>query len=178
MEIERPDRALFIDYGQLPVKGEMAAARKLSKRFGVELDELKVDIASIGSGDLAGRSTAAHSLVSEAWPFRNQFFMTVAAMKYASEGLSQILIGTVASDHVHPDGTPEFIRAANVLIKCELPEVQISAPAIGMTTKQLVVESGLSRSDLAWTFSCHKSSVACGECRGCTKAVKLFCELD
>ncbi len=174
IKLEKPDRALFIDYGQLPAKGELSAATKIANLLEVPLDVIDVDISKIGSGELVGRDTTSYASVSEAWPFRNQFFLTVASMKYAGSGLSELQIGTVKSDSVHPDGTPEFIQAINALTKCELPEIEVAAPAIHMTTEQLVIHSGLGRDVLSWAFSCHRGEIACGTCRGCSKTLDVL----
>ncbi|WP_298837732.1 7-cyano-7-deazaguanine synthase [uncultured Roseobacter sp.] len=169
----RPDRLLTVDYGQAPAVGELRAARHLAGLLDLGHDELAVDAAHLGSGDLVGKPKAGHSEVSEAWPFRNQFLITLAAMKYANCGLSEILIGTVATDRVHADGTPGFLERIGALIRCELPSVLVRAPAIHMNTEELVRTSKLPDELLGWTFSCHRASVACGQCRGCNKTLEL-----
>lgn len=173
----RPDILFTIDYGQLPAGGELRAARCIAQELALHHEITKVDASSLGAGDMVGQPMASHSQVSEAWPFRNQFLITLAAMKFASEELREILIGTVITDRVHADGTPEFLKRMEALIKCELPDVSIVAPAIKWSTTELVQKSGVNLDLLGWAFSCHKSVVACGQCRGCNKTIKLFAEL-
>lgn len=174
----RPDILLTIDYGQTPALGELRASRYIAQKLNLSHEIVKIDASSLGAGDMAGQPMANHSQVSEAWPFRNQFLITLAAMKFASEELTEILIGTVVTDRVHADGTPEFLKRMDRLIKCELPDVSIVAPAIEWSTAELVQKSGVNLDLLGWTFSCHKSIVACGQCRGCNKTIKLFSELN
>lgn len=174
----RPDRLLTIDYGQAPAAGELRAARHISEKLGIRHDEVALDAAHLGSGDLVGQPKAAHSSVSEAWPFRNQFLITIAAMKYANSGLREIMIGTVSTDSVHADGSPKFLERISSLVQCELPDVRVHAPAISMDTEALVRGSRLPYDLLGWTFSCHRADVACGQCRGCNKTLELLVRLD
>lgn len=174
----RPDRLLTIDYGQASAVGELRAARHLAKILGIPHDEVALNARQLGSGDLVGRPKAEHSKVSEAWPFRNQFLITVAAMKYANDDLREIIIGTVSTDRVHADGSPEFLDRICALLQCELPNAIVHAPAIEMDTEDLVRTSGLPHDLLGWTFSCHRASVACGQCRGCNKTLELLARLE
>lgn len=175
---QRPNRLLTINYGQASVVGELRAARHLAGVLEIPHDEVAIDAGQLGSGDLVGRPKAEHSEVSEAWPFRNQFLITVAAMKYANDNLREIMIGTVSTDSVHADGSPEFLDRICALIQCELPNVRVHAPAIKMDTERLVRASGMPHDLLGWTFSCHRASVACGQCRGCNKTLNLLARLE
>lgn len=170
----RPEILLTIDYGQAPAKGELRAATFIAEELGLPHEILSIDAAFLGAGDMAGKPTANYSKVSEAWPFRNQFLVTLAAMRFASKELREILIGTVASDHVHADGSPEFVERLDRLIKCELPKTSVIAPAIDLSTLELVEMSRVPIDILGWTFSCHRSTVACGQCRGCNKTIDLW----
>lgn len=53
----------------------------------------------------------------------------------------------------------------------------VEAPAIELSTAELVRKSGIPPSFLAWAHSCHKSHVACGNCRGCNKYMEVFQEV-
>ncbi|WP_189410894.1 7-cyano-7-deazaguanine synthase [Neogemmobacter tilapiae] len=173
----RPDRLAFVDYGQIPAAGERRSAVFLADRLGLPLDQIAADISALGAGDMVARAAASHSKVAEAWPFRNQFLITLAAMRYAGNDLEEIMIGTVATDAVHADGTPTFLSRIQDLLQCELPSLQVTAPAIAIDTLTLVKQSSVPRDLLGWTFSCHRATVACGNCRGCNKTIQLFSEL-
>ncbi|SDX48062.1 7-cyano-7-deazaguanine synthase [Celeribacter indicus] len=174
----RPDVLFTIDYGQAPAQGELRAATFIARELGLNHETLSVDCSPLGAGDMAGRPIASHSRVSEAWPFRNQLLVTLAAMKFAGEGLKDILIGTVVSDRVHADGSPEFVERLDMLIKCELPQTSVTAPALNMSTLELVKRSQVPMDILGWSFSCHRSTVACGQCRGCNKTIDLWEALE
>lgn len=164
---KRPDKLLFVDYGQVPAKGELRASRKISEELNLPLDCVEVDASGIGTGDLAGKSSIS-GRESEYWPFRNQFLITIAAMKYSELDVFNIIIGTVASDKCHPDGTPDFQRKLDALLSIQ-GDVRLVAPALGLTSDELIRASGVPVNLLGWTFSCHRTEYPCGQCRGCTK---------
>jgi len=89
-----------------------------------------------------------------------------------------LIIGTVLTDRVHNDGTPEFLSAMERLLQTQLADFRLSAPASTITTDDLVRRSGVGRNLLGWTFSCHRAEVACGACRGCNKSLELFARFD
>jgi 7-cyano-7-deazaguanine synthase len=94
--------------------------------------------------------------------------ITLAAMTYAADPLAELLVGTVVGDDAHPDGRREFVSAVDSLLR-QQSGVRVSAPAIDMTTLQLVRKAAVPMSLLGWTFSCHTGEWACGSCRGCNK---------
>lgn len=163
----KPDRLLFIDYGQIPAAGEFRAATQIAKDLDLILDFQAADCRACGSGDMAG-SPSPGAVVTEFWPYRNQLLITLAAMIYAAEASPTILIGTVKSDRIHPDGRPAFISKMQALLKAQ-GDVQLEAPAIGMSSNTLQRKAQVPLSILSWTFSCHRGTEACGQCRGCIK---------
>jgi 7-cyano-7-deazaguanine synthase len=172
----KPDRLLFIDYGQVTAEGELRAARKISSELQLGLDTRSVDARSCGAGDMA----EGHTLSSEApefWPYRNQFLITLAAMAYANESPLSILIGTVRTDRVHPDGHPQFLRKLQIALKTQA-DVQIEAPAISITSRTLIKRAGVPLDLLGWAFSCHRANYACGQCRGCNKHFQTLAKLQ
>jgi 7-cyano-7-deazaguanine synthase len=164
----RPDRLLFIDYGQGSSEGENRAAIQIAKELSLPLDSRTVDVQALGSGDLAGRPSIRAE--SEFWPYRNQFLVTIAAMTYAEANSLDILIGTVRTDVIHPDGSAQFIDALSGLLAVQ-GRVRLVAPAIGLSTAELIRTSAINPNVLSWAFSCHTGNYACGQCRGCTKAL-------
>lgn len=168
----KPDRLLFVDYGQLSAEGELRAATKISSELQLELDTRRVDARSCGSGDMAG-GLALNSEAPEFWPYRNQFLITLAAMTYANEPTLSISIGTVRTDRVHPDGHPAFLRKLQATLRTQ-GDVILEAPAISITSKTLIKRAGVPLDLLGWAFSCHRSNFACGLCRGCAKNLQTF----
>lgn len=173
----RPRFAITIDYGQRPAVGEIRASTAVAAELGVEHHVLTADLHALGSGDLAGRPALAIAAVSEWWPFRNQLLITMAAMRALTIGVNRLLIGAVKSDGCHADGRPEFIDAMNRVLAVQEGMVTLEAPAINLTTSQLIIESGVPASLLSWAHSCHVSEYACGLCRGCQKHYNAYKEL-
>jgi 7-cyano-7-deazaguanine synthase len=164
---KRPDFLLHIDYGHLPALGELRAARAIATRINLPLKAVRADCSTIGSGELAGCTPIACAPSPSWWPFRNQLLVTLGATVALDLGADIVLFGSVASDRLYADGTPQFLDTLRALIGLQEGNLCLEAPAINLTTSQLVQESHVPYSLLAWTHSCHVSNWACGQCRGC-----------
>lgn len=164
----RPERLLFVDYGQRPAKGEERACRSIASELGARLDVRRVDLTSFGNGTMSPGGVTLSSEAPEFWPYRNQMLVTLAAMAYAAEPLEEILIGTVVTDAAHPDGRPAFLHAIDAVVRVQ-SGVRVVAPAADITSEELLGKASVPRSLLGWTFSCHTGEWACGACRGCGK---------
>ena len=163
----RPERLLFVDYGQLAAPGERRAACAIVRELGAHFDEVTIDARQIGSGAMVGGIPVSNA-APEFWPFRNQFLVTVAAMRYADVPLEAIMIGSVMGDDVHPDGTLAFREALAGLLNVQAgPELE--APGADVTTEEMISLYGVPPTLLGWTYSCHTGEWACGSCRGCHK---------
>lgn len=174
---ERPDIAVTIDYGQRPAAAEIRAARILTDRLGIQHETISVDLSSLGSGDLAGTPALENAPASDWWPYRNQVLVTLAAMRLIPNGVKRLLIATVGSDSIHRDGTKEFVRKISDLLAMQEGAMVVEAPAIDMSTADIVKQSGIPYPLLAWAHSCHTGNVACGQCRGCVKHREVVAEL-
>lgn len=176
----RPERLVFIDYGQLAAAGERRAARSIAGDLQLALREIAVDLRSLGSGSMARGAAAAGDHVDkrlakdgpnvppEHWPYRNQALVTIAAMALASENVEAILIGTVAGDDAHDDGTPAFREALGTLLSLQSgPDLQ--APIAERSIEEWLRAHPVPEDVMRWSFSCHVSEWACGACRGCAK---------
>lgn len=167
----RPEACLFIDYGQRPASGERRSAEAVSDALGVRLESVTADCSAVGAGTLAGsREKVEASPSPEWWPFRNQLLVTLAAAVAVRTGGATVLIGTVREDAArHADGTPGFIESLDGLLAQQEGGVRLSAPALHLTSAELIEQSGVTDEVLAWTHSCHLASVACGGCNGCRR---------
>lgn len=177
-QLERPQLAIAIDYGQVPAAGEMRAAAAISRRLGLPLETIAIDCSSLGSGEMVGVEASQHAPTPEWWPYRNQLLVTLAAPVALKFGVDEILLGTVLTDSQNADGTADFVEALNQLMMLQEGRVRVSAPALSKTSAELVEDSGIEPSLLAWTHSCHVASLACGECRGCAKRADVLNDLD
>jgi 7-cyano-7-deazaguanine synthase len=165
----RPSIGISVDYGQRCAEAEVRASRVIAHRTGLRHHIVRVDCSSIGSGQLAGVPVSPLGQAPEWWPFRNQLLVTLAAASIIDFGVDEILIGTVATDRQHADGTPEFVSRLNDLMTVQEGAIRVVAPAAALTSTELVLRSGIEAPLLAWTHSCHRSTFACGDCRGCFK---------
>lgn len=165
---QRPDICLTVDYGQRPARGEIAAAKAICSEIGLRHEVLTVDLRALGSGTLAGKATAHQGRAVEWWPFRNQMLITLAGMRFVSEGLREIMVGAVRTD-VHADGKSPFLRGIDRLMELQEGGIRITAPARKLHPHKLIEQSGFPLPLLGLTFSCHVMEYACGQCRGCEK---------
>jgi 7-cyano-7-deazaguanine synthase len=165
----RPTRCLTVDYGQRPATAEVQSAGEVCRQLGLVHDVIQVPINSLGSGVLAGLPGSEFSPHEEFWPFRNQFLLTLGAMYAMRYSLHSVLIGTVLSDQRHADGSISFLSQIAALTALQEGGIEISAPAIHLTSPELVKVSSADSSILGWAHSCHTSNLACGTCPGCTK---------
>lgn len=170
----RPDFAVTVDYGQLAADAELAAAAAVCAALSIEHVVLVVDTRSLGSGDMAGAPAESLAPESDWWPCRNQLLVTLAAMRMLRNGVQEIVLGTVSTDASHRDGSAAFVYAIDALMQAQEGSLRVSAPALSMTTVELIRTSGVPRSLLAWAHSCHKATVPCGQCRGCNKYYEVM----
>lgn len=166
---KRPEFAITIDYGQLAATAEIAAAHMICTQLQIEHHVIRVDCRELGSGDMAGIEPQSVAPESDWWPFRNQLLITLAAMKVMQLKATHLLIGTVKSDHVHLDGTKAFVETIGKLLEMQEGQIRVEAPALDLDTVELVRAANVPLDFLAWSHSCHKSDVTCGNCRGCNK---------
>lgn len=174
---KRPDIAFTLNYGQLAAQAEIGASRTICQQLGIPHHVIELDCRQLGSGDMAGTQSNHLAPASDWWPYRNQMLVTLAAMKAISFGVTHLWLGTVKSDSTHKDGSPEFMSALSRLLSLQEGGLMVEAPAIELSTAELVRKSGIPAGLLAWAHSCHKSNVACGNCRGCNKYIEVFQEV-
>jgi len=173
----RPAITITVDYGQRPAEAEIQAARAASASLGIEHDVVRVDCSSIGSGDLLGKPAVRIAPVPEWWPYRNQLLVTLAATRLVGRNVSALLLGTVASDSAHADGSEPFVEALSGLMQLQQGGLRVEAPAIKLSSSALVRHSAIPIDVLAWAHSCHVANLACGSCRGCAKHFETMTEL-
>jgi 7-cyano-7-deazaguanine synthase len=174
---KKPVIAFTIDYGQASAEGEVRAATQVSKELAIAHEVLRVPCRSLGSGDLANLPSHPLSPAPEWWPFRNQLLVTIGVMRALQCGVGSLLIGSVKSDAFHADGKAEFYQQIDSLVRMQEGAIRVEAPAIHLTSAELVRAAGVPDGLLGWTHSCHTASFACGVCRGCAKRYSVMAEL-
>ncbi len=173
----RPNHAFTLDYGQLAAQAEIQAARAVALQLGIEHHVLVIEARALGSGDMAGEAPDPNAPASDWWPYRNQLLVTAASMRGVALGVTELMLGTVATDAQHRDGTPLFVERLDALMRCQEGGVRVSAPAISLTTVELIREAQVPRSLMGWAHSCHTGNLPCGRCRGCNKYIGTVHEL-
>ena len=173
--LERPARALFINYGQLPAEAERRAARAVAQHLHLELDELDIDLGAVGSGLLTGSGQPDAAPTSEWFPFRNQHLATIAAAHALVHGLGAVVLGTVAGDgDRHADSTPGFMSTLDTLVRRQEGGIRVLAPHINALPHVLLARSELTEEVMTQTHSCHAGNLACGECPGCKRRADIL----
>lgn len=170
---KRPAVAFTLDYGQLAAEGEIRAATTVARILQIEHHVIRVPCRELGAGDMAGSPGLACAPVPEWWPFRNQLLITLSCMKAVALGVGELMLATVRSDGAHADGTPRFFEHVDALCASQEGGVRVTAPAVELTTEELVFRSGIPTDLLSWSHSCHKHAFACGRCRGCWKHLSV-----
>jgi 7-cyano-7-deazaguanine synthase len=123
-----------------------------------------------GDDEAAGSERLQQAPSPEWWPYRNQLLASLAAAWALPRGYDEILIGSVASDGLrHRDGSARFYELLNEVVSYQEGRVRITAPAIAMTTADLIGVSGVDDSVLGYAHSCHTAAYPCGICPGCRK---------
>lgn len=165
----RPELCLSIDYGQRPAAAERRAADAVARQLRIPISHITVDASAVGSGLLVNDHETADR-PSEWWPYRNQLLITLAAAWGIGHGVREVMVGTVAGDgERHADGTPAFLESMAALLRVQEGHLTVSAPARDLHTEELLLRSQIDDATLAWTHSCHRDDIPCGDCPGCRK---------
>ena len=170
----RPEIAVFVNYGQRPAAAERGAAKALADAVGAEFHAVNIDCSSLGSGLLAGKASLQVSPTPEWWPYRNQLLVTFAASIAVRLGAAELMIGTVAEDVVNGDGTQTFVAALSALLSIQEGGLALTAPAIGLTSFELVERSEAPYEVLGLSHSCFLGDLPCLQCRGCLKHLDVL----
>ncbi|MEH3140255.1 MAG: 7-cyano-7-deazaguanine synthase [Mycobacterium kyogaense] len=174
----RPPLCVVVDYGQRCAHAEKRAAAAVCRALNLRLLPLRIDVRQIGSGLLHGEQHLEGAPSPEWWPYRNQLLVTAAASIALREKLSRVIIGSVANDGGrHVDGTVAFYELLDRLVSLQEGAIRVSAPALHLTTAELLIESGLRENILGWTVSCHRADYPCGTCPGCHKRAEVLAQV-
>ena len=173
----RPRLALTVDYGQVCALAETRAAAQVAAELGVSHSTLTVDLTRMGVGRLAGAAPLAMSPTPEWWPFRNQLLVTLAATHAIKSGADSVVIGTLSTDDAHADGSPDFVKTMDALLRMQEGGIHLITPALQLDGVELARRSGAPRELLGYAHSCHVSNLPCGRCRGCMKRLDTLSAL-
>ena len=173
--IEKPNRLLFIDFGQVSAASERLAARAIADHLSLPLDEIGIDLRGVGSGMLVGSPPDIQGTAPEWFPYRNQHLATIAAAHALKHGLKSVILGVVAGDeNRHVDGTSSFVSMLGGLISQQEGGVRLLAPHIRTEPVDLISRCGLPEAIVRKTHSCHTANEACDTCPGCVRREEIL----
>lgn len=157
---------LLFQYGQHHL-GELDYARRHCRTSSVRYTEIELHKVQ----GLFKRSALTDGDGTIVVPNRNAVFLHIAAGIAASQNIERVLIGCNRDDQSDfPDCTWDFIEAMNATLKAAKIDVEICAPYIKITKRQIVT---LAR-DKGWpyhdTLSCYEGT-ECGKCNACQKRI-------
>lgn len=155
----RPDVCLTIDYGQPAFHGERKASKQICQILDLRHETLMISI-------YRHKPSEEHQSF---WPFRNQLLVSAAAANFSDERQKTVISLGLVRDDVYPDCKDTFVRKIRTLVNIQNPHLDVQAPAIDVTTLQLLRRSDFPPDLLGLTFSCHFADFPCGECPGCKK---------
>jgi 7-cyano-7-deazaguanine synthase len=180
--------ALSLDYGQRH-DAELAAARRIAQRAGVEHKVVPIGLDAIGGSALTDAAIAVPDHASEGIPVtyvpaRNTVFLALALGWAEVLGAWDIFIGVNAVDYSgYPDCRPEYIAAFERLAQLatkggvEGGTFRIHTPLIAMS-KAGIIRAGLRLGvNYAETVSCYSADAegrACGVCDACRLRAEGF----
>lgn len=173
----RPRYALTVDYGQAAAQAEIQAATAVARELAIAHAVLRCDLKALGLGRMARSAPSDLSPTPEWWPFRNQLLVTLAAAHAIKCGADVVIIGTLSTDATHADGSHEFLRKVDDLLRLQEGAIRLLAPAKDLDAIGLARRADAPRSLLGYTHSCHSAEVACGRCRGCDKRTETIRQL-
>ena len=171
----RPSLAITIDYGQIAAPAEITAAQSITKELAINHDVLHIDCSILGTGDMSlHKQSYGVSVQSDWWPFRNQLIISIAAARCLAFGIEELYIGSVKTDSKFKDGTYAFYELMEKLLYLQEGNLKLCAPALNMTTNELLTISEIPMALAAWSHSCHCHHIACGQCKGCIKRYQVM----
>ncbi len=151
---------LFVNYGQIGLKGEREAVNKLSQYFKVKTKECKVvtEIKEI-NGVIQGR---------------NNLFIALGLMNF-NDSHGAIGLGIHAGTK-YPDCSPQFVESVQALLDIYTNgNVSVDCPFINMSKEEIVHYCKTNKVPFKLTFSCERSSKKpCGKCDKCLELKKIY----
>lgn len=161
--------AVFFNYGQPHRCPERRCASRMAKAHGYTLETHQIRGLSGGICDGPG--------ISPVVPGRNAVFLSLASSIAASRGASRVWIGCAADDRdVFPDCRSAFIRAFNEMNRASGISVQVVAPLIISSKRDIADLIRIRGGDPCETWSCYhpvsqmpnsNHAQPCGACGAC-----------
>ncbi len=187
-EADEAQLALTFHYGQRAAAREIAAARAMCQRAGVEHRTVELpwlgDItatALVSTGralphpppEQLGDARAAAATAQDVWvPNRNGVFVNVAAAYAEATGCEEIVCGfNVEEAATFPDNSAEFVGRVNAALSVStLSEVRVGSPTQHMTKPEIVRLGRRCQAPLDLLWSCYEGGKQhCYQCESCLR---------
>jgi len=165
--------ALFFDYGQLSLKYELSATKKISEFYniGLEIINLKWLENLCSNSTLIDKKEKTVKENDNVWiPNRNGLFLNIAGCYAEARNFSSIIIGAnVQESKEFPDNSENFIDSVNnEFLYSTKSSVKVVAPLIKYDKNQIVKFALEQNIPLNLVRSCYSSTkYHCGVCKSC-----------
>lgn len=173
----RPQIAYTVDYGQNSAEREISVSKMVCQTLKIKHEIIRVNCKSLGTGNLVKENSLKVSPSGEWWPFRNQLLITLCLMKAISQDIQELHLASVKSDSFHKDGTKEFYQYINTLTSFQEGNISIKCGTTELNSHELAQKYNVPMDLILMSHSCHLSNIACGNCSGCLKQIRVRQEL-
>jgi 7-cyano-7-deazaguanine synthase len=165
---------LFIDYGQLGLKRELAACRHIVKKHGIP-KPIVISVANWGKTVGSGITSASLRIFEDAFlPGRNMLFLLIAASYAYRVQASSVAIGLLSDETaIFPDQSRNFCDRMQEMLSLALDrKFSILTPLKNMVKRDVVQTAKLL--GVKDTYSCHAGRVKpCGVCVACREYIGI-----
>ena len=173
--------ALTIDYNQRHYY-EIKSSQKYLQKINIEGYVFKIDLTQIGGSALTDNEIKVPMEMNKGIPVtyvpaRNTIFLSIASAYAEKMAIKHIFIGVNQIDYSgYPDCRPDFINSFKTTINLgtkvgvDGKELQIEAPLINMSKKDIIKYGHNMGIDYSQTVSCYQldnNGNACGHCDSC-----------
>ncbi len=185
--------ALTFDYGQRSSKREIESSKDICEKLGIK--HTVMDLSWLGklgrsaltmheeevpqpAGDELDNKEICDETARKVWvPGRNVVFTAIATAFAEAEDAEIIIVGWDKEEAVtFPDNSREFLEAFNQTLKIgTLEGVQIQAPVIDMSKKEIVELGENINAPMEISYSCYMGEEEhCGTCESCMRRKRAF----
>ncbi len=163
--------ALFFNYGQKPLKKELAACKKICQYYGIHLEVIKLDwYEKISESSALNKNSNSKNTASYWMPNRNGLFVNIAAAYADAKNCQYIAIGANKEEaNTFSDNSIDFINNANNLfVTSTQNSVKIIAPLINLDKNEIIKKAIKLNTPLNLLWSCYNNNKKhCGKCPSC-----------
>lgn len=173
------DLALTFDYGQKSAKKEIEASSKISAKYGIKHQIIKLDwlreithTALVSDEEIPTINLGTEESAAKVWvPNRNGLFLNIAASFADSYNYNYIIYGANKDEGAtFPDNTELFRKKITSTFKLStLNHPKVIAPLINYSKNDIVKIAINNNVPLEYVRSCYSNTkMNCGTCESCT----------